>query len=153
MKYIKYNVELNGQIFSVELAENNWLLSHELNSNKIPFTKEVLKEERNYDYYKDSDKFEKFIGDLINVKYPELKDNLNKLNNIIQKLKKEFKDYDNIYINSQKDLNEGFNIFLSFDYGDSYLTFYSFKYDGPLNGTLSEETNKILNKINKLLES
>ena len=57
MKYIKYNVELNGQIFSVELAENNWLLSHELNSNKIPFTKEVLKEERNYDYYKDSDKF------------------------------------------------------------------------------------------------
>lgn len=153
MKYIKYNVELNDQIFSIELPEIDWFLGHKLKSNKIPFTKENIEEEKESNYYKDEEKRNKFIENLIYAKYPELKDNLNKLNNIIQKLKKEFKDYDNIYISGDKVLDEGFNILISFDYGDSYLTFYSFKYDGPLNGTLSEETNKILNKINKLLES
>lgn len=152
MKYIKYNVELNNQLFSIELPEIDWFLAHELKSNKIPFTKENIEEEKESNYYKDEEKRNKFIENLIYAKYPELKDNLNKLNNIIQKLKKEFKDYNNIYISGDKSLDEGFNILISFDNRDSYLTFYSFKYDGPLNGTLSEETNKILNKINKLLE-
>ena len=151
MKYIKYNVELNNQLFSIELPEIDWFLTHELKSNKIPFTKENIEEEKESNYYKDEEKRNKFIENLIYAKYPELKDNLNKLNNIIQKLKKEFKDYNNIYISGDKSLDEGFNILISFDNRDSYLTFYSFKYDGPLNGTLSEETNKILNKINKLL--
>ena len=152
MKYIKYNVELNNQLFSIELPEIDWFLAHELKSNKIPFTKENIEEEKESNYYKDEEKRNKFIENLIYAKYPELKDNLNKLNNIIQKLKKEFKDYNNIYISGDKSLDEGFNILISFDNRDSYLTFYSFKYDGPLNGTLSEETNKILNKIKKLLE-
>ena len=44
MKYIKYNVELNDQIFSIELPEIDWFLGHKLKSNKIPFTKENIKE-------------------------------------------------------------------------------------------------------------
>lgn len=152
MKYIKYTVELNNQLFSIELPEIDWFLGYKLKSNKIPFTKENIEEEKESNYYKDEEKRNKFIENLIYVKYPELKDNLNKINNIIQKLKKEFKDYDNIYISGDKSLDEGFNILISFDNRDSYLTFYSFKYDGPLNGAIGEETNKILNKINKLLD-
>ncbi len=35
MKYIKYNVELNDQIFSIELPKIDWFLGHKLKSNKI----------------------------------------------------------------------------------------------------------------------
>lgn len=28
MKYIKYNVELNNQLFSIELPEIDWFLAH-----------------------------------------------------------------------------------------------------------------------------
>jgi hypothetical protein len=46
MKYIKYNVELNNQLFSIELPEIDWFLGYKLKSNKIPFTKENIEEEK-----------------------------------------------------------------------------------------------------------
>lgn len=147
MIYKRYTVEVNGQVLSVELAKINNSLAHALRDNGILFTEEVLEQEREYDYYKDDEKMEKFLESLIYLLYPELKANISKLSRIVKNLGKEFAKFENIYVDGRLSLTEGCSIVISFDYRDSFISFYSFKYDAPLLGSVIEETEKFANQI------
>lgn len=147
MIYKRYTVEVNGQVLSVELAKINNSLAHALRDNGILFTEEVLEQEREYDYYKDDEKMEKFLESLIYLLYPELKANISKLSRIVKNLGKEFAKFENIYVDGRLSLTEGYSIVISFDYRDSFIPFYSFKYDAPLLGSVIEETEKFANQI------
>lgn len=94
MIYKRYTVEVNGQVLSVELAKINNSLAHALRDNGILFTEEVLEQEREYDYYKDDEKMEKFLESLIYLLYPELKANISKLSRIVKNLGKEFAKFE-----------------------------------------------------------
>lgn len=87
MIYKRYTVEVSGQVLSVELAKINNSLAHALQDSGIFFTEEVLEQEREYDYYKDNEKMEKFLESLIYLLYPELKENVSKLSRIVKKPK------------------------------------------------------------------
>lgn len=147
MIYKRYTVEVNGQVLSVDLAKINNFLAHALQDNGILFTEEVLEQEREYDYYKDDEKMEKFLESLIYLLYPELKANISKLSRIVKNLGKEFAQFENIYVDGRLSLTEGYSIVISFDYRDSFISFYSFKYDAPLLGSVIEETEKFANQI------
>ena len=79
--------------------------------------------------------------------YPELKANISKLSRIVKNLGKEFAKFENIYVDGRLSLTEGYSIVISFDYRDSFIPFYSFKYDAPLLGSVIEETEKFANQI------
>lgn len=147
MIYKHYTVEVNGQVLSVELAKINNSLARMLQDGGILFTEEVLEQEREYDYYKDNEKMEKFLESLIYLLYPDLKANVSKLRRIVKNLSKEFAKFENIYIDARLSLGEGYTIVISFDYRDSFIPLYSFKYDAPLLGSVSEETEKFVNQI------
>jgi hypothetical protein len=147
MIYKRYTVEVNGQVLSVELAKINNSLSHALRDNGILFTEEVLEQEREYDYYKDDEKMEKFLESLIYLLYPELKANISKLSRIVKNLSKEFSKIENIYIGERLSLDEGYSILISFDNRDSFIPLYSYKYDAPLLDSVVGETNKFAAQI------
>ena len=147
MIYKRYTVEVNEQVLSVELAKINNSLAHALRDNGILFAEEVLNQEREYDYYKDNEKMEKFLESLIYLLYPELKANISKLSCIVKNLGKEFAKFENIYVDGRLSLTEGYSIVISFDYRDSFIPLYSFKYDAPLLGSVEEETKKFTSWI------
>ncbi len=147
MIYKRYTVEVNGQVLSVELAKINNSLAHALRDNGILFTEEVLEQEREYDYYKDDEKMEKFLESLIYLLYPELKANVSKLSRIVKNLSKEFAKIENIYIGERLSLDEGYSILISFDNRDSFIPLYSYKYDAPLLDSVVGETNKFAAQI------
>ena len=147
MIYKRYTVEVNGQVLSVELAKINNSLSHALRDNGILFPEEVLEQEREYDYYKDDEKMEKFLESLIYLLYPELKANISKLSRIVKNLSKEFAKIENIYIGERLSLDEGYSILISFDNRDSFIPLYSYKYDAPLLDSVVGETNKFAAQI------
>lgn len=147
MIYKRYTVEVNGQVLSVDLAKINNSLAHALRDNGILFTEEVLEQEREYDYYKDDEKMEKFLESLIYLLYPELKANISKLSRIVKNLGKEFAQFENIYVDGRLSLTEGYSIVISFDYRASFIPLYRFKYDAPLLGSVIEETEKLANQI------
>jgi hypothetical protein len=147
MIYKRYTVEVHGQVLSVELAKINNSLSHVLRDNGILFTEEVLEQEREYDYYKDDEKMEKFLESLIYLLYPELKANISKLSRIVKNLSKEFAKIENIYIGERLSLDEGYSILISFDNRDSFIPLYSYKYDAPLLDSVVGETNKFAAQI------
>lgn len=147
MIYKRYTVEVNGQVLSVELAKINNSLSHALRDNGILFTEEVLEQEREYDYYKDDEKMEKFLESLIYLLYPELKENISKLSRIVKNLSKEFAKIENIYIGERLSLDEGYSILISFDNRDSFIPLYSYKYDAPLLDSVVGETKKFAAQI------
>lgn len=147
MIYKRYTVEVSGQVLSVELAKINNSLAHALQDSGIFFTEEVLEQEREYDYYKDNEKMEKFLESLIYLLYPELKANVSKLSRIVKNLSKEFAKFDNIYIGERLSLVEGYSILISFDNRDSFISLYSYKYDAPLLGSVEGETKKFAAQI------
>lgn len=147
MIYKRYTVEIDGQVLSVDLAKINTSLARTLRDTGIFFTEEVLEQERDYDYYKDDEKLEKFLESLIYLSYPELKANVSKLGRIVKNLSKEFSKFDNIYVGERLSLGEGYTIVISFDYRASFIPLYRFKYDAPLLGSVSEETEKFANQI------
>ena len=147
MIYKRYTVEVNGQVLSVELAKINNSLAHALRDNGILFTEGVLEQEREYDYYKDDEKMEKFLESLIYLLYPELKANISKLSRIVKNLGKEFAKFDNIYIGERLSLVEGYSILISFDNRDSFISLYSYKYDALLLGSVEGETKKFAAQI------
>lgn len=147
MIYKRYTVEINGQILSVDLATINNSVKKELKDNKISFTEIVLENERDYDYFKDTEKSEQFLESLTYLLHPNLKENMTKLNHIVEKLDKEFSKFENIYINHYLNLDDGFIISISFDYRDSFIPLYNFKYDKPLVNSVNEETEKLASYI------
>lgn len=149
MIYKRYTVEVNGQVLQVDLAKINNSLMHTLQDNGISFTEETLDQEREYDYYKDDEKMDKFLKDLIYLLYPELKENISKLNRIFKNLSKEFAKFNNIYLDEWFGLREGYTLVISFDYRDSFIPLYRYRYDEPLLGSVTEETKRLTDYIYK----
>lgn len=147
MLYKRYTVEVNGQILSVELAANDWYLREQLKDNNIPYIEEVFEKDKEYNYYGDHEKSEKFIESLVHLTYPELKSNLTKVQRIVKNLRKEFAKYDNIYFDENFSLSEGYSVVVSFDFRDSFVPLYSFKYGAPLLGSIAEETERFVAQI------
>lgn len=147
MIYKRYTVEVSGQVLSVELAKINNSLARILRDGGISFTEEVLAQEREYDYYKDDEKMERFLESLIYLLYPDLKTVRSKLDRIVKNLSKEFAKFDSIYIGERLSLGEGYSILISFDNRDSFISIYSYKYDAPLLGSVEGETKKFAAQI------